>query len=213
MHRRRTFARLASSSILSLLLAGCGGVEVASGPPCGSGSWMSLLVFVSEGAGDYSPGVSGECVSRAPAVSATGEAWCVLLVAQEKGPCDCASVEGVVPVAPEHAGVIDEARQSERGKMVNWSCVCEIPQLSPGTDAGRACQEMTGAEVTDSQGTPVSGWCYIDATSKPAIGNPEILTTCAEGWKRMFRFLGAPFEPSPSSSKTFIVSCPATSCT
>ncbi len=209
---QRSFVRRAAASLSLLLIAGCGDVDVASGTPCETSPGGSLLVLVGEGQGGYSPGVAGECVNQAPAVSASGEAQCALLVAENDGACDCASVEGVVPVAPEHAGILDRFRQTDEGQAAYWNCFCEIPQLSPTTDAGKSCQEVPGATVIDGQGKSVNGWCYVDGTSNPEIGNPALLTTCAEGWKRMFRFLGPAFDPSPSSQKTFIVGCPALSC-
>ncbi|MBW2456602.1 MAG: hypothetical protein JRI68_18940, partial [Deltaproteobacteria bacterium] len=40
------------------------------------------------------------------------------------------------------------------------------------------------------QGNAVHGWCYVDATTVPPTGNPEIVANCPETEKRIIRFVG-----------------------
>ena len=66
--------------------------------------------------------------------------------------------------------------------------------------------------LTDSgqpmvSGKPVNGWCYVDATTTPPTGNPDIVLQCPATEKHLVRFVGA---SAPKSDGTLFVACEAT---
>ena len=81
---------------------------------------------------------------------------------------------------------------------IGGNCLCEIRQLTGSAtiasndraapaDELQACQCVPDDTVT-LNGQTVDGWCYLDATGAPAIGNQSIGANCSEQEKRMIRF-------------------------
>ena len=48
----------------------------------------------------------------------------------------------------------------------------------------------------------VYGWCYIDATTDPVIGNPALVADCDR--KRQLRFVG---DDTPANGSTVFMAC------
>ena len=67
-------------------------------------------------------------------------------------------------------------------------CFCEITQLEG--EALAACQDDP-SDPPLLEGAPVSGYCYVDATTSPPTGNPELVAHCPAAEQRLLRFVGA----------------------
>lgn len=83
-----------------------------------------------------------------------------------------------------------------------WNCVCELTQLSGAELA--ACQNDASTDAPTLDGQPVDGWCYLDSTVVPELGNPELTGRCPGDERRLFRFIG---RGRPSATATTLVSC------
>jgi len=56
----------------------------------------------------------------------------------------------------------------------------------------------------NTAGEEVNGWCYVDATTQPVIGNEEIVKNCPETEKRIVRFVG---QGAAKPGATMFISC------
>jgi hypothetical protein len=90
------------------------------------------------------------------------------------------------------------------GPDAPFNCFCEIPQLS-GSAPGEplwACQNDSSPIPVLEDGSPVDGYCYVDAQAQ--LGNPELVDRCPDTEQRLLRFVGAG-EPRPGS--TLYITC------
>ncbi len=132
--------------------------------------------------------IDGTCMPRALATGADGRVQCTLVEARRAGPhCACDPARGRSAVAEEHACMVESAKQSAFAQAAGWDCFCEIDQLA-GAEL-EACQNDPDPAPM-SNGETVDGWCYVDATTAPPIGNPEVVELCPESNRRTFRFVG-----------------------
>jgi hypothetical protein len=78
-------------------------------------------------------------------------------------------------------------------------CVCELEQSSG--DALTQCQTDT---------TPIAqlppGFCYLDVTLVPPLGNPALLASCPQSQRRGLRILG----PTPTPAPLLFLACAGT---
>ena len=142
-----------------------------------------------------------------------------------KNDCDtfCDGLPGRQRVQAIHEPALDQEDVKAAQKQSNLDCFCEIKQLTTLDNNGTpiadpitqgctsstvpkspldACQCMPDAPSFDGQ--PVAGWCYVDATSAPVVGNPEIVAKCPDTEKRLVRFVG---ENIPAPGATLFISC------
>jgi len=77
-------------------------------------------------------------------------------------------------------------------KTESW-CMCE---LGLANDLNACLQQMEPNEQE------VYGWCYLDATTDPPVGNPAVVAGCEP--PRQFRFLGA---NTPAHGATMFLAC------
>ena len=82
---------------------------------------------------------------------------------------------------------MDAAQQDPLAEVAGWNCFCELTQL--GGDALAACQQDP-ADPPVVDGDFVHGWCYIDASVVPPVGNPDLVEQCPGTDKRIIRFVG-----------------------
>jgi hypothetical protein len=82
------------------------------------------------------------------------------------------------------------------------NCFCEIKQTA-GEDL-TACRNELNDPVVTAEGVKVHGWCYIDATTVPSTGNPEIVASCPETQRRLIRFVG---DGSGATGSTLFITC------
>ncbi|UQA56598.1 hypothetical protein [Polyangium aurulentum] len=143
------------------------------------------------------------CLPRVLSTDSEGKVPCFALEAQNTGggACVCDPAKGRGPLGPEHEAARKAALADPRASQAGWNCFCEIVQLGAG--ALDACQKQV-ADPPLVGGQPVAGFCYIDATATPPLGNPEIVKMCPEDEKRLLRFVG---EGKPAVNATLFVSC------
>jgi hypothetical protein len=132
--------------------------------------------------------LGGQCLPRTLVPDEIGQVQCLILEARKAdGQCVCDESKARMPVAEEHKAAEDAARADPFAATAGWNCFCEITQLSG--DKLVACQQDENpAPVLNNEG--VDGWCYIDATTSPPTGNPEIVAKCPDTERRLIRFVG-----------------------
>jgi hypothetical protein len=127
------------------------------------------------------------CLPRTLAPDAEGHVPCLVVEARTSADgCDCKGAARQ-PVSDEHRAAITAAREDPSMAGVGFACFCEITQTSGAAQA--ACQSDVG-EPPLADGKEVDGWCYVDATTTPATGNPALVATCPDTEKRTVRFVG-----------------------
>ncbi len=127
------------------------------------------------------------CLPRSLKPDSTGQVACLVVEASIDETCDC-SGSARRPIHSSHPAV-QTAKEDPIYPDAGWNCFCEIAQTSG--DALEACQNDASDDVTDSSGQPVDGWCYVDATTVPLTGNPELVEDCPATQERRVRFVGA----------------------
>ena len=111
---------------------------------------------------------------------------CIIIEAKRTNSCDCGG-DGREPISPEHPAV-KAALEDPLASTADWNCFCEITQ-TVGEDLV-ACQNETSDTPVNASGSAVHGWCYVDATTVPPTGNPDIVESCQDTEKRIIRFVG-----------------------
>jgi hypothetical protein len=118
--------------------------------------------------------------------------------------CSCDSAEHQKPAAANLLQVItNHLKQNGTCGGVNGVdcqnlCICELEQ-SRG-EALAQCQTDT---------TPIAqlppGFCYVDVTLEPPLGNPALVASCPQDSRRGLRILG----PTPEPAPFMFISCTA----
>jgi hypothetical protein len=85
---------------------------------------------------------------------------------------------------------------------IDGACFCEIAQTT-GDDLD-ACQNETLEPVSNAEGKAVHGWCYIDATTVPLTGHPDLVEACPATQQRIIRFVG---EGKGATGATLFITC------
>jgi len=129
--------------------------------------------------------LGGQCLARSLTPDDNGQVSCIVLEARQDEACACQGV--LEPVSASHASAVDVARQSPAGQAQGWNCFCELPQLS-GVELD-ACQNDP-SNHPEIDGAGVDGWCYVDATRMPPIGDASLVAECADNEQRQVRFVG-----------------------
>jgi hypothetical protein len=142
--------------------------------------------------------VSGQCLSRVLDSDARGRVDCLMLEARRSGNCSC-DLPGRRPVASEHRRAVELAMDDPLYELAKWDCFCELEQLEGA--ALQQCQQ-SNADEPQLDGEPIAGWCYVDASTFPPVGNPDIVASCPSRERRNLRLLGHRL-PAPGST-TFI---------
>jgi hypothetical protein len=123
--------------------------------------------------------VRDPCLPRALEPNDDGQVACLLLEAS-KEPCDCATLPGRRTPSAANRGAIDAVNEDPYAGS-GWACICEVEQLA-GTKL-EACQSKL--DVPEG----IDGWCYLDATRTPQLGEPALLSHCAPNERRMLRLV------------------------
>jgi hypothetical protein len=129
----------------------------------------------------------------------------VVTVLAADAACSCDSAQHLKPAAASLVRAIaSSAAQSGTcdamsGVDCQSLCVCELEQCSG--DALTQCQTDT---------TPISelppGFCYLDVTLVPPLGNPALLASCLQSQRRGLRILG----PTPTPAPLMFLGCSGT---
>jgi hypothetical protein len=135
--------------------------------------------------------LGGACQPRQLIADTEGNVPCLVIEARDSdgdrdagtdGKCNC-NLDGRRD--PEEGGVVaaDQIRNELDGEEPSpgYDCLCEVVQLS-GDD-------RTSCQNDQSPPNSVNGWCYIDATSVPKIGNEDLVGNCAPSERRLVRFV------------------------
>jgi hypothetical protein len=134
--------------------------------------------------------LGGQCLPRSLTPDANGQVPCLILEASRvDGQCICDPAMGREPVGADHTQAVEAAKQDPLYQTAQWNCFCEIVQ--PTGEALAVCQnDATSDSPQLPNGDVVNGWCYVDATVAPAVGNPLIVADCAATERRIIRFVG-----------------------
>ncbi|MBW2529205.1 MAG: hypothetical protein JRI23_33825 [Deltaproteobacteria bacterium] len=144
------------------------------------------------------------CLSRTFTPDDDGAVPCVILEGRKlegDHTCGCEAA-GRQPVSVAYLGAEKAARADRVSQSLGLDCFCELVQLEG--EARAACQQQTTDEVMRADGSEVDGWCYLDATTVPAIGNEELVSHCAVGEQRTIRFVG---EGAGAMDTTLFLTC------
>jgi hypothetical protein len=166
--------------------------------------------------------LGGQCLPRQLTPNAAGQVQCLILEARNTGgahKADCDSFCDGLParqkVDAAHKPAVAAAQADPSAKSANWDCFCEIKQLGGDTTQG-TCNDMTApkseldacqcltADPPIYNGAPVDGWCYVDSTSNPPVGNAAIVKNCPDTEKRLVRFAGG---GNPQPGATLFITC------
>ncbi len=128
-----------------------------------------------------------QCLPRKLTPDEDGQVRCLVIEAREADTCDCEDADGRVAVAEEHEPAIVDALN--KGVIEgDKGCFCEVPQLH-GDDLTACQNEKSDPLVVD--GSQVDGFCYIDATSNPPVGNGALVPdSCVSTERRLIRLVG-----------------------
>jgi hypothetical protein len=136
--------------------------------------------------------LGGACQPRQLFADEDGNVPCIVIEARDsdgdgdagtdaKCNCDLAARKD-----PEGGAAV--AADQIRSELANeepspgYDCLCEVTQLDG--DARTSCQNE------DLPPNDVDGWCYVDATSVPQVGNPALVSSCPASEQRLVRFVG-----------------------
>jgi hypothetical protein len=139
--------------------------------------------------------LAGQCLGHQLKTDAGGQVACAIIEASKSPTCNCAGA-GRSPVTAAHQCVVDAAKMDPLYAVEKWSCFCEIDQT-----AGAAltdCQDNAAVQST------TNGWCYVDDSVSPPVGNPALVANCPASDRQLLRFVGA---GAPSPGTTVFVSC------
>ncbi len=128
-----------------------------------------------------------QCLPRKLTPDEHGQVSCLVLEARKSESCSCKPEDGRTAVAEEHTGAVQSARNM--GVIDDAAdCFCEIPQLE--SEELAACQNEKADPIIVNE-EQVDGWCYIDATSVPKVGSPDLVPeSCASTERRLVRLVG-----------------------
>jgi hypothetical protein len=174
--------------------------------------------------------LGGQCLPRKLNPDSGGQVQCLILEARNTSGaaagdkcdafCDAQPARSHVlgsksTDAVDHRPAVAAAKIDPIAMTANWDCFCEITQLNNGpTDsAGKdtntaddflnACQNDTN-DPPILGSTQVDGWCYVDATATPPVGNAAIVKNCPDTEKRLVRFVG---NGNPQPGSTLFITC------
>jgi hypothetical protein len=151
--------------------------------------------------------IDAQCLPRSLTPNEQGRVPCLIVEALTLGdPARCnatCSAPGRKPIAQDHPAV-EAAQTDPLAAAAGYNCFCEIPQTA-GEDLV-ACQISLDDNPINQSGNPVHGWCYVDATTVPPTGNPEIVAACPDTEQRIIRFVG---NGHSTAGATLFISCSA----
>ncbi len=141
--------------------------------------------------------LGGQCLPRSLTPNPLGQVACLILEGRPSG-CDCGATARLA-VHPDHKVAEDVAREA---LGIDSACFCEIAQTT-GQDLD-ACQNEILEPVVNADDKAVHGWCYIDATTVPATGHPDLVEGCPPTQQRIIRFVG---EGKGATGATLFITC------
>jgi hypothetical protein len=151
--------------------------------------------------------LGGQCLPRTLTANGQGQVPCIILEAlrtNDNAACQvaCAKAGRTGEPIPLDNPAVQAALEDPLAATGQWNCFCEILQLT-GADLD-ACQTDISETPVNANGDAVNGWCYVDATTVPPTGNPDIVADCPETEKRIVRFVG---EGQGQTGATLFITC------
>ena len=144
------------------------------------------------------------CLQRSLTPDEQGQVPCIILEGRRLDPGEsCGCIEaGRRPVSSTFRGAEIAAREDVVSQAQGLDCFCELEQLAG--EPLSICQNQPGAESSTQAGEPVDGWCYVDATTLPPIGDPQLVAHCPSVEQRTIRFVG---EGHAAMGATMFLTC------
>ncbi len=128
--------------------------------------------------------LAAQCLPTKLTADPKGQVSCLAIEARTLADGETCSCDGAARRPVQKAEAI-EAVRSEATAEASWDCFCEITQVLD--EAQRtACQSLSDDDVAK---VAVDGWCYLDATTNPPIGDPDLLSSCRPDEKHAVRFV------------------------
>jgi hypothetical protein len=157
-------------------------------------------------------GAHTSCIERTLPLEKTGRVACRLFEgrAVPEGACACDASKGRSMISAEDSGLESAIKAESDAQNLGFNCFCELEQVAnkdaqgSSTGALDACQNQVQELPADQSGAIVNGWCYVDATTSPPAGNPELVKSCPDTGKRTLRFVGA---GGPEAGARLFMSC------
>ncbi len=152
--------------------------------------------------------IRSQCLSRELPVDDTSKVPCTVIESKRVDPadidaCNACNAPGRSPIVENKAQLVDMALKDPACANGGCNCFCEVAQLEGS--AREACQnDVSNSPIDPQSGQPASGFCYIDATAVPSIGNSAMVSGCASTEQRMIRFVGGSAE---RESSTMFIRC------
>lgn len=158
--------------------------------------------------------LNGKCLPRQLTPDANNQVQCLVIEASKaadpKACCDPKAARH--PIAEGNIGAQRAAQANEFVKAGGYNCFCEITQLGDPEKSSKAeqsaCQDDPSGtpQFQDKDGTMknANGWCYVDSTTNPPTGSPDIVKDCPSTEKRIIRFVGA---GNPTSGAPLFITC------
>jgi hypothetical protein len=155
------------------------------------------------------------CIQKTLPLEKSGRLACRLIEARAvpEGSCSCDTARARLTIPPGDSSLVNGIKADPGAAILGLNCFCELEQAANtdaqggSTGALDACQQQTADFPTDTSGEIVHGWCYVDATTTPATGNPELVDGCQETAKRTLRFLG---KGAPEDGSRLYLTCAET---
>ena len=148
----------------------------------------------------------GQCFSRTLPRDEQGHVPCSIVEVRHAGEanksaCNACDAPGRKPIDPQKAGLLAKVSGESGCSDGACDCFCEVEQLS-GSELEVCQNDLSSVPVDPATGSIVNGFCYVDATTRPALGAPELVASCPATERRMVRIVGE--EPERTGSTMFI---------
>ncbi|AKT36004.1 hypothetical protein [Chondromyces crocatus] len=147
--------------------------------------------------------LGGQCLPRSLVPDKDGQVSCLIIEARNsQGACSCDPATGRNVTLDENKAAERAIAEDPFAKESGWDCFCEITQLRG--DALGVCQNDEREDPRGPDGQLINGWCYVDATTTPPLGNVNLVAGCDVTQKRLIRFVG---EAESASGATTFITC------
>ncbi|HHH31429.1 MAG TPA: hypothetical protein ENK57_24200 [Polyangiaceae bacterium] len=137
--------------------------------------------------------LGGQCLPRSLTPDVNGQVACLILEARNTGGGNCEAIcngENGRAFVPSSDPAVQAALEDPLAEAAGWDCFCQILQASNENGSLNACQTQTADPPVNDAGEAVHGWCYIDASRQPPIGNSDLVSSCPPTEQRIIRFVG-----------------------
>jgi len=125
--------------------------------------------------------IGGQCLTRTLTADSAGQVPCLVIEARNTGggACTCDGPARSFATDEQKPAIVEAIQENPDTAS---ECYCVINQTLQGA-AQTSCQN-------DVLNPTAEGWCYVDDTVSPPLGNAEIVARCPADEKREVRFVG-----------------------